>query len=185
MGWKGIEVTEENADKVQELVHRMYLRRKKELDTFVTEYKDEVEKLPQILKVRMNALKEVNPDKFSDSPELVLSTLAAAELIKQFPDGAERLSGKEVKQLHDKYHLAMGDDVNSYLVPEIFFSYFNDVKSGAITKDGKIIDIEKSEVMRVFHNFKKHGIPIDAKETVAKFKMSKGVPTRSNGKEME
>ena len=185
MGWKSIEVTKENADKVRELTHKLYLRRKNELTGFLSEHKDEVEKLPQILKVRMDALKEVNPEEFSDSPELILSTLAAAELIKKFPDGADELSRKDVKQVHDKYHLAMGDDVNSYLVAEIFFAYGDDVKSGAIDKNGKIIDIEKSQVMHVFHNFKENGLPIDAKETVAKFKTSAKAPNLEKTREMD
>jgi hypothetical protein len=184
MGWNVIEVTEKNGDKVRELMHRLYQKRQKELASFLPEHENEVEKLPQILKVRMNALKEVNPEKFSDSPELVLSTLAVAELIKRFPDGADQLQEEDVKKAHEKYHIVRGEDVNPCLVSEIFFSYFNDVKSGAITKDGKIVDIEKSEVMKVFHNRKENGVPIDAKETVLKFKPTKNVPTRDNGIEM-
>ncbi len=184
MGWNVIEVTEKNGDKVQEMLHRLYQKRQKQLASFLPEHENEVEKLPQILKVRMNALKEVNPEKFSDSPELVLSTLAVAELIKRFPDGADQLQKEDMEKAHEKYHIVRGDDVNPYLVSEIFFSYFNDVKSGAITKDGKIVDIEKSKVMKVFHNHEENGVPIDAKETVSKFKPTKNVPTRDNGKEM-
>ena len=143
MGWNVIEVTEENGDNVQKLMHRLYQKHQKELASFLPKHENEVEKLPQILKVRMNALKEVNPDYFSDSPELVLSTLAVAELIKQFPDGADRLPKEDVEKAHEKYHIVSGDDVHPYLVSDIFFSYFDDVKSGAITKDGKIVDIEK------------------------------------------
>ena len=75
-----------------------------------------------------------------------------------------------MKKAHERYDLAMGDDVNPYLVADITFRYFEDVKSGAITKDGKIRDIEKSRVMTVVHNSEENGVPKDAKTTVAKYK---------------
>lgn len=170
MGWEGIRVTEENVDKVSELMERMYQRRKSELSKTVSKWPDEVEAIPEILKVRMEALKEVNPEKFSDSPELVLSTLAAAHLIRKLPTDITEISREDMKKAHERYDLAMGDDVNPYLVADIIFRYFEDVKSGAITKDGKIRDIEKSRVMTVVHNSEENGVPKDAKTTVAKYK---------------
>lgn len=170
MGWEGIRVTEENVDKVSELMERMYQRRKSELSKTVSKWPDEVEAIPEILKVRMEALKEVNPEKFSDSPELVLSTLAAAHLIRKLPTDITEISREDMKKAHERYDLAMGDDVNPYLVADITFRYFEDVKSGAITKDGKIRDIEKSRVMTVVHNSEENGVPKDAKTTVAKYK---------------
>lgn len=170
MGWEGIRVTEENVDKVSELMERMYQRRKSELSKTVSKWPDEVEAIPEILKVRMEALKEVNPEKFSDSPELVLSTLAAAHLIRKLPTDITEISREDMKKAHERYDLAMGDDVNPYLVADITFRYFEDVKSGAITKDGKIRDIEKSRVMTVIHNSKENGVPMEAKNTVAKYK---------------
>ncbi len=170
MGWEGIRVTEENVDKVSELMERMYQRRKSELSKTVSKWPDEVEAIPEILKVRMEALKEVNPEKFSDSPELVLSTLAAAHLIRKLPTDITEISREDMKKAHERYDLAMGDDVSPYLVADITFRYFEDVKSGAITKDGKIRDIEKSRVMTVVHNSEENGVPKDAKTTVAKYK---------------
>ena len=160
MGWEGIRVTEENVDKVSELMERMYQRRKSELSKTVSKWPDEVEAIPEILKVRMEALKEVNPEKFSDSPELVLSTLAAAHLIRKLPTDITEISREDMKKAHERYDL----------VADISFRYFEDVKSGAITKDGKIRDIEKSRVMTVIHNSKENGVPMEAKNTVAKYK---------------
>ena len=76
---------------LKEFVHAIGSSRQEELNKFLPQHQNEIENLPQILKVRMKALKEVNPEKFSNSPELVLSTLAAADLIKQFPNGADKL----------------------------------------------------------------------------------------------
>ena len=160
----------ENVDKLLELANKMHQKREAQLSALLPQYQNELKELPQILKIRMNALKEVNPKEFSDSPDLVLSTLAVAELIKQFPDGADKLQKDDMEKVYEKYHIINGGDINQYLVPEIFFAYFNDVKSGAITKSGQIIDIEKSNVMRVYHNNKSDGVPIDAEKTVANIK---------------
>ena len=173
MLWK----SRKNADQealyaLKEFVHAIGLSRQEELNKFLPQHQNEIENLPQILKVRMKALKEVNPEKFSNSPELVLSTLAAADLIKQFPNGADKLERDVVDMVHKKYHLEQNSDVYSSLVPAIFHSYFRDVKNGNITQDGQIKNVEKSAVMRVVHNFKGDGVPIDAKKTVAEVKES-------------
>ena len=182
MGWVSTKVTEENADAIMKLMKKLTEERQKKLSKFLPQHKEEIDNLPQILKVRINALKEINPEKFSNSPELVLSTLAASALIKQFPDGAQPQE-QDIDKVHKKYHLSQGGDVNPFLVSDIYYAYFSDVKSGAITKSGKINDIEKSRVMRVFHNSESNGLPIDAKETIAK--ITKPTKTPSTKKEMD
>lgn len=166
MVWEGIKVTKENVDKVSELMERMYQRRKSKLQEIVPTWKDEIEALPEIFKVRMEALKEVNPEKFSDSPELVLGSLTAAYLIKKFPNEDTHISVDELKKAHWKYGVDLGDDVDASNIVE---GYYEDIKSGAITRDGRILDIEKSRVMTATHNYSKEK-PIDAKTTVAKYK---------------
>ncbi len=172
MLWKSRKKADQEAlYALKEFVHAIGLPRQEELNKFLPQHQNEIENLPQILKVRMKALKEVNPEKFSNSPELVLSTLAAADLIKQFPNGADKLERDVVDMVHKKYHLTR-DDVYPSLVPAIFHSYFRDVKNGNITQDGQIKNVEKSAVMRVVHNFEDYGVPIDAKKTVAEVKES-------------
>ena len=61
------------------------------------------------------------------------------------------------------------DDVPSVLATELYFAYHDDVKSGAISDNGKILDINKSKVMQVPHLNERDGLPMDAKEIVAKF----------------
>lgn len=143
-------------------------RRHEELSLTLPKYEDELKKLPQILKVRINALKEVNPQKFADNPVVELSTLAAYELIKKIPEDSTMLV-KDVSQAYEKYGLVRGDDAPSVLATELYFAYHDDVKSGAISENGKILDINKSKVMQVPHLNERDGLPIDAKEIVAKF----------------
>ena len=185
MGWNVINVNEKNADKALELINKMYQKRKDLVAAFLSEHKDEVDNLPQVLKVRMAALKEVNPKRFNDSPELPLSTLAAVELIKKFPDGPDGVTAEDVDNAHKKYNLERGDDVGPFLVTHIYLSYLEDVKSGAISRDGKIIDIEKSQVMQTHHDSKSYGLPNEAKEIMAKFKKTTNIHKNTRGIEME
>lgn len=158
---------------LSECLKRLYQKRKTELKTDLAKYDDEVQNLPQILKIRMDALKEVNPEYFSDSPELVLSTLAASHLIQKLPQDTQKITKEDLETAHKKYNLDRGGDVNPYLVSDLVFSYFDDVKNGAINSDGKIVNIKKSEVMKVVHNSKDYGIPANAKNTMAQFDKKK------------
>ena len=74
-------------------------RRHAELLLTLPKYEDELKKLPQILKVRINALKEVNPQEFADNPVVELSTLAAYELIKKIPEDSTMIV-KDVSQAY-------------------------------------------------------------------------------------
>lgn len=154
------------------VMQKVVNRRHAELLLTLPKYEDELKKLPQILKVRIKALKEVNPQKFADNPVVELSTLAAYELIKKIPENSTMII-KDVSQAYEKYGLVRGDDVPSVLATELYFSYHDDVKSGAISEKGKILDINKSKVMQVPHLNERDGLPIDAKEIVAKFNKPK------------
>ncbi len=160
-------------------VHKIVKKRHDELSFTLPKYEDELKKLPQILKVRIKALKEVNPQKFADNPVVELSTLAAYELIKKIPEDSTMIV-KDVSQAYEKYGLVRGDDAPSVLATELYFAYHDDVKSGAISENGKILDINKSKVMQVPHLNERDGLPIDAKEIVAKFNEPK-VPHKRIG----
>ena len=57
-----------------------------ELNKELDRHKTELDQLPEIFRVRIGALQEVNPEKFSDCPELTLASLAAARLVRSLPD---------------------------------------------------------------------------------------------------
>lgn len=166
----GVQLTEQQADSFSEALHEWYENgRKVELKKEVAKHKKEIEQLPEIFQVRIDALKEVNPKGLSDSPELILSSLAAAFLTRTLKNGFDGMTKSEYYNAHEKYGLDVGGDVNPYLVSELVFSYFEDIKNSAIDSNGKIIDIKKSKVMTTFHGWRENGIPMDATNTVALF----------------
>ena len=165
----GVQLTKRQADEFEQVLDKMVEARQTELRDSLSKYQTEIQQLPQIFKIRIEALKEINPKKFANSPELILSSLAAAYLIRTLP--LERLISipkDKYEKAHNKYDLSFGD-VNPYLVSELFWGYVNDIKNGAIDKNGNVLDITKSKVMTVFHNWRENGIPMDAKKTVAKY----------------
>jgi len=122
----------------------------------------------------METLREVNPEKFCDSPELILSSLTAVYLIKKpqpkVPKNFESIpfDKTEYEQAHEKYGICFGD-VNTALVSEMVWAYFTDIKNDSIDKDGNVINITKSKLMTVFHNWQENGIPMAAQNTIAKY----------------
>lgn len=166
----GVQLTEHQADTLSDVLHKLYENgRKVELKKEVAKHKQEIESLPEIFKVRIDALKEVNPKGLSDSPELILSSLTAAFLVRTLKPSFKEITKKEYENAHKRYGLDMYGDVNPALVAELVFSYFKDIKNGAIDKNGKIIEITKSKVMTTFHGWRENGIPMDATNTVALF----------------
>ena len=163
--FNGVQLTESQADELEQILDKMVDARQTELRDSLPRYQAEIHQLPRIFQIRIEALREVNPKKFANSPELILSSLAAAYLIRTLP--LERLVSipkDKYEEAHSRYGLSFGD-VNPYL----FWGYVNDIKNGAIDKNGNVLDITKSKVMTVFHNWRENGIPMDAKETVAKY----------------
>lgn len=172
----GVPLTGEQVGKLSASLHELYEQgRKPDLQKIVSEHKTEVSELPQIFKIRIEALKEVNPEKFSTSPELVLSSLVATYLIKtllkDFKTGPRDLHKQDVyKQAHELYGLDCGGDVNPFLVSELVWAYYDDVNGGVIDKNGKVIgDLTQSKVMKVVHNSKDNGIPNNAKNVILGF----------------
>ena len=142
--------------------------RKNKVEQLKSTYKAEIEQLPKIFKVRMAALKEIKPKEFANSPELILSSLVATYLIRTMKNHEEILK-EEYISAHAKYGLDLDGDVNPNLVCELVFSYFADIKNGAINENDEIIDITKSKVMAIYHNLPEYGIPKNAIHTVAQF----------------
>lgn len=172
----GVPLTDKQADEFGASLNKLYEKgRKLDLQKIVSEHKTEVSKLPQIFKIRIEALKEVNPETFSTSPELVLSSLVATYLIKtllkDFKTGPQDLHKQDVyKQAHKLYGLNCGSDVNPFLVSELVWAYYDDVNGGVIDKNGKVIgDLTQSKVMKVVHNSKDNGIPNNAKNVMLGF----------------
>ena len=167
-------LTERQADALSNALNLLYEGQKKVLNKIVSKHKSEIEQLPQIFKIRIEALREVNPKKFRDSPELLLSSLTAFHLVKKLQPKVQKnfksipFDQTEYEQAHEKYGISFGD-VNPALVSELVWAYFTDIKNNAIDKDGNVINITKSKFMTVFHSWKENGIPMDAKNTVAKY----------------
>ncbi len=165
----GVQLTKRQADEFEQVLDKMVEAREAELRKLLPNYQTEIHQLPRIFQIRIEALKEVNPKKFANSPELILSSLAAAYLIRTLPlKKLVSIPKDKYEEAHSRYGLSFGD-VNPYLVSELFWGYIHDIQNGAIDKDGNLLDINKSKVMTVFHSWRENGIPMDAKETVAKY----------------
>ena len=136
----------------------------------------ELDSLPEIFKVRIAALKEVNPQKFTGEKadiNLELSSLVAMDIISQMSPTETTIDKNLYKNAHKKYGVDLEgkNSVNPYLVNDLVLSYFSDMEKGIINSSGKIIgDISKSEVMSVFHNNKINGMPNQAHHTIAQIK---------------
>jgi hypothetical protein len=133
-------------------------------------------KLMEIFQIRINALKEVNPEKFAGEGQdklLVASSLAAQDWIEQLNPTLENImqdeDSKSISDIHKKYGLDRGGNINPFLVKVLVFAYLNDIQNGVIDKKGNITgDIAKSDVMRIPHNSTNNGVPANAVETVNK-----------------
>ena len=132
-------------------------------------------KLMEIFQIRINALKEVNPEKFAGEGQdklLVASSLAAQEWIEQLnPTLGSNLTDedkKSISDIHNKYGLDRDGNVNPYLVQDLVCMYLVDIQNGVVDKKGNLIgDITKSEVMLTPHNSKNNGVPANAVKTVS------------------
>ena len=177
----GVQLTEEQADILSDALHNWYENgRKVELNEELAKYKTEIEQMPEIFQVRIDALREVNPKEFATSPELVLSSLVASYLVRTLPQGFKEIERETYFAAHERYDLDCGGDVNPALVYEMVCAYRDDVKSGAIDKNGKVLDLAKSNVMTVYHNTAKYGRPCDARGVSARFKCQSPEPSKPN-----
>jgi hypothetical protein len=165
----GVQVTEDNIGKVLTALEWWYENRRLELEQEISRHKPEIDNMPEILGARICALHEVNLQKFANAPDLILSSLAATKLTKTIPNKAKVISQTYYKETLARYGLYIGDDVRPDQVSNLFWAYRDDVKHGAITEDGKIINIAKSKVMTVCHEDAKYGLPCDARGLMSKY----------------
>lgn len=157
-----------NMDLFSSLMDKLYQKRKGELEETLKLHRPEVEKLPEILKLRIEALRELDP---SNDAALELSSLVANELLEKLPGKTEKIDKDLYKDTHKKYGIYAGDDVNPMLACELFFAYKKDQEKGVIDSKGRIIgDAAQSQVMGVFHNSERSGVPHDAAKTMEKAK---------------
>ncbi len=130
--------------------------------------------LMEIFQVRIDALKEVNPEKFVGGEKdalLVASSYAAQEWINRLnPSLGDKLTDKDrdiISEIHSKYKLDRGGNVNPFLVQDLVCSYLVDIKKGIIDKKGNLIgDVAKAEVMQVCHNSAENGLPANGTKTI-------------------
>jgi len=133
-------------------------------------------KLMEIFQVRIDALKEVNPEEFAGEGKdklLIASSRAAQEFIErvnpQLNTNLTEEDKKVMEEVHKKNGLDRGGNVSPFLVSDLVCMYLADVQNGIIDKKGNLIgDAAKSEVMQVSHNSKSHGLPINGKLSIEK-----------------
>ena len=143
-----------------------------ELNKELDRHKTELDQLPEIFRVRIGALQEVNPEKFSDCPELTLTSLAAARLVRTVPEKIRDISNTYYNEVIFKYGI-LWDVIKPNEVSKLFFAYRDDVKSGAIDKNGGIKNLAKSKVMKLCHDSEEYGRPCDANGVYFRFNCKK------------
>ena len=143
-----------------------------ELNKELDRHKSELDQLPEIFRVRIGALQEVNPEKFSDCPELTLASLAAARLVRTLPDKFRNISTTYCKEVIFKYGI-LWDVIKPNAVSKLVYAYRDDVKSGAIDKNGNVKNLAKSKLMTLCHDSEEYGRPCDANGVYFRFNCKK------------
>jgi len=143
-----------------------------ELNKELDRHKTELDQLPEIFRVRIGALQEVNPEKFSDCPELTLTSLAAARLVRTVPEKIRDISNTYYNEVIFKYGI-LWDVIKPNEVSKLFFAYRDDVKSGAIDKNGNVKNLAKSKLMTLCHDSEEYGRPCDANGVYFRFNCKK------------
>lgn len=140
----------------------------KELDM----HKSEIDQLPEIFRVRIGALQEVNPEQFMACPEIILASLAAARLVRTMPEKFRDISNTYYNEVIFKYGI-LWDVIKPNEVSKLFFAYRDDVKSGAIDKNGNVKNLAKSKLMTLCHDSEEYGRPCDANGVYVRFNCKK------------
>lgn len=143
-----------------------------ELNKELDRHKTELDQLPEIFRVRIGALQEVNPEKISDCPELTLTSLVAARLVRTVPEKIRDISNTYYNEVIFKYGI-LWDVIKPNEVSKLFFAYRDDVKSGAIDKNGGVKNLAKSKVMTLCHDSEEYGRPCDANGVYFRFNCKK------------
>lgn len=127
---------------------------------------DYADKLCPIYKLRIDAFIEINPDYFkANEREFILSAMVAQDYLH----GGHSPDRHLVSNLHKKWNLDRGADVNPFLVDDLINAYLGDFSAGLIDKKGVVIAprlIKQSKVLSVVHNSKRYGIPVTAEKTI-------------------
>ena len=143
----------------------------KELDM----HKSEIDQLPEIFRVRIGALQEVNPEQFMACPEIILASLAAARLVRTVPEKFYDIPNTYYNKVIFKYGI-LWDVIKPNEIPKLFFAYRDDVKSGAIDKNGDVKNLAKSKVMKLCHDSEEYGRPCDSNGAYVRFNCQKNKP---------
>lgn len=143
-----------------------------ELNKELDRHKTELDQLPEIFRVRIGALQEVNPEKFSDCPELTLASLAAARLVRTVPEKFRDISNTYYNEVIFKYGI-LWDVIKPNEVSKLVYAYRDDVKSGAIDKNGNVKNLAKSKLMTLCHDSEEYGRPCDANGVYFRFNRKK------------
>ncbi|MBO4582599.1 MAG: hypothetical protein J5714_00885 [Alphaproteobacteria bacterium] len=151
-----------------------------ELNKELDRHKTELDQLPEIFRVRIDALHEVNPEKFADCPELTLASLVATRLVRTLPDKFRDISNTYYNEVIFKYGI-LWDVIKPNAVSKLVYAYRDDVKSGAIDKNGGVKNLAKSKVMTLCHDSEEYGRPCDANGVYFRFNCKKpktGITTK-------
>ena len=143
-----------------------------ELNKELDRHKTELDQLPEIFRVRIGALQEVNPEKFSDCPELTLTSLVAARLVRTVPEKFRDISNTYYNEVIFEYGI-LWDVIKPNEVSKLVYAYRDDVKSGAIDKNGGVKNLAKSKVMTLCHDSEEYGRPCDANGVYFRFNCKK------------
>ena len=143
----------------------------KELDR----HKSEIDQLPEIFRVRIGALQEVNPEQFMACPEIILASLAAARLVRTVPEKFCDIPNTYYNKVIFKYGI-LWDVIKPNEISKLFFAYRDDVKSGAIDKNGGVKNLAKSKVMKLCHDSEEYGRPCDSNGAYVRFNCPKNKP---------
>ena len=143
-----------------------------ELNKELARHKTELDQLPEIFRVRIDALQEVNPEQFMACPEIILASLAAARLVRTVPENFRDIPNTYYNEVIFKYGI-LWDVIKPNEIPKLFFAYRDDVKSGAIDKNGGVKNLAKSKVMTLCHDSEEYGRPCDANGIYIRFNCKK------------
>lgn len=156
------------ANEWDEFYEQQRIELNKELDM----HKSEIDKLPEIFRARIDALHEVNPEKFADCPELTLASLAAARLVRTLTDKSRNIPEAYYKEVIFRYGKLWGA-IKPNAVSKLVYAYRDDVKSGAIDKNGNVKNLAKSKIMTLCHDSEEYGRPCDANGIYIRFNCKK------------
>ncbi len=164
-----VEVNKGNAEQILQVVKSMV----KEYENIKLEDFQDV--LFPIYALRIEAFREINPEYCAENGGeslMIVSSLIAQEwLATGSLKIGEKVNWDDVIRICESYDIDIDGDVGRALLMDVAGGFLGDVDAGIINNKGEIINkslLPKSFVMDVFQFNERHGIPNQAKKTLAK-----------------